>query len=156
VRRLTGSHHDREGHFLVALGPEAEGRVSENRLEDASMDQLDVGNLRRQASNPANDARAATTAASASRRSCGSSSSMRRAKRLSGTATSLCVLGLERFGDQGDIALAGGVVEVLHGRLDVGVAHPLLDSADVGFGELICGGADHAHDLLDREDTACC
>ncbi len=29
----------------------------------------------------------------------------------------------------------GRVVEVLHRRLDVGVAHPLLDVADIGLGD---------------------
>ncbi len=36
----------------------------------------------------------------------------------------------ECLGDQGGILAAGCVVKVAHGRLDVGVAHPLLDAAE--------------------------
>ena len=33
--------------------------------------------------------------------------------------------------DQGSVVMARGVVQVSHGRLDVGMAHPLLHAADV-------------------------
>jgi len=41
----------------------------------------------------------------------------------------------ERLGDQACVLLAWGVMEVLHRRLDVRMTHPLLDAADVGFGD---------------------
>lgn len=52
-------------------------------------------------------------------------------------APSLSQRGGERLAYERGVLRAWDVVEVLHGRLDVGVAHPLLDTADVG-------GADHA------------
>ena len=44
-------------------------------------------------------------------------------------------LDLERLGNEAGVFLAGGVMEVAHRGLDVGVAHPLLDPADVGLAD---------------------
>src|SRR4051794_13876910 len=44
-------------------------------------------------------------------------------------------LELEGLGDQARFVRALDVVEVLHRRRDVGVAHPLLHSSDVGLGD---------------------
>jgi len=42
---------------------------------------------------------------------------------------------LKRLGDQTGVLLTRGVMEVLHRGLDVAVAHPLLDPADVGLAD---------------------
>jgi hypothetical protein len=53
-------------------------------------------------------------------------------------------LDLERLGDERRVVRPGGVVEVTHRRLDVGVAHPLLDASDVGLGD-VRAGTDWGH-----------
>jgi hypothetical protein len=49
---------------------------------------------------------------------------------------SRCALGgrvpSKRVGDQGGVVVPGRVVQVPHGRLDVGVAHPFLHATNVG------------------------
>ena len=45
------------------------------------------------------------------------------------------VSGSECFGDELGVFGARRVVQVLHGGLDVGVAHPFLDATDVGFAD---------------------
>src|SRR4051794_24158517 len=61
-----------------------------------------------------------------------------RRRPLAGSCDRLNARGVaERLGDQSGIALAGRVVEVLHRRLNIRMAHPLLNSANVGL-------ADHA------------
>ncbi len=42
---------------------------------------------------------------------------------------------LKGKGDEPSVLLARHVVEVLHRRLDVRVAHPFLDATDVGLGD---------------------
>ena len=56
---------------------------------------------------------------------------------------------LESFGDQRGVLLPRGVMEVLHCRLDVGVAHPLLDPADVCLGDH--AGAEGVAEIVEAE-----
>ena len=41
----------------------------------------------------------------------------------------------ERLGDETGVLLPRRVVQVAHRRLDVSVAHPLLNAADIGLGD---------------------
>ena len=49
--------------------------------------------------------------------------------------SSVPVLARKRARHELRLIAAGRVVQVLHRRLDVGVAHPLLHAADVGLGD---------------------
>src|SRR3954465_1597027 len=60
----------------------------------------------------------------------------------------------EGLANQGGVLRSRDVVEVLHRRLNVGVAHPLLDSPDVG--DTDDSGSEGVAEVVEAEWTECC